>query len=35
MSYNTSGSQAMYFNDQIASLKVVGYVGTTGGHLVS
>ena len=35
MSYNTSGSQAMYLNDQIASLKVVGYVGTSGGHLVS
>ena len=35
MSYNTSGSQAMHFGDQIASLKVVGYVGTSGGHLVS
>ena len=33
--YNTSGSQAMYLNDQIASLKLVGYVGSTGGHLVS
>ncbi len=33
--YNTSGSQAMHFNDQIGSLKVIGYVGATGGHLVS
>jgi hypothetical protein len=35
MAYNTSGSQAMHFGDQIGSLMVVGYVGTTGGHLVS
>jgi hypothetical protein len=34
-SYNMSGSQAMHFGEQIASLKVVGYVGTSGGHLVS
>ena len=33
--YNTSGSQAMHIGDQIGSLKVVGYVGSTGGHLVS
>jgi hypothetical protein len=33
--YNTSGSQAMYFNDQVGSLTVIGYVGSTGGHLVS
>ena len=35
LAYNTSGSQAMHFGDQIGSLTVVGYVGTTGGHLVS
>ncbi len=35
ISYNTSGSQAMHFGDQIGSLTVVGYVGTSGGHLVS
>ncbi|MDR3538246.1 MAG: SdrD B-like domain-containing protein [Acetobacteraceae bacterium] len=35
IAYNTSGSQAMHFGDQIGSLSVVGYVGTTGGHLVS
>jgi hypothetical protein len=35
MTYNTSGSQAMHIGDQIASLTVVGYVGTNGGHLVS
>ncbi len=34
-SYNTSGSQAMYLNDQMGSLKVIGYVGANGGHLVS
>jgi hypothetical protein len=33
--YNTSGSQAMHFNDQIGSPKVIGYIGATGGHLVS
>jgi hypothetical protein len=33
--YNTSGSQAMHFNDQIGSLKVIGYIGASGGHLVS
>jgi choice-of-anchor A domain-containing protein len=33
--YNASGSQAMYLNDQIGSLKLVGYVGTTGGHLAT
>ena len=33
--YNTSGSQAMYANDQIGSLKVIGYVGSTGGYLAS
>jgi uncharacterized repeat protein (TIGR01451 family) len=35
IAYNTSGSQAMHLGDQIASLTVIGYVGTTGGHLVS
>ena len=35
LAYNTSGSQAMHFGDQIGSLTVVGYVGATGGHLVS
>jgi hypothetical protein len=35
MTYNTSGSQAMHFGDQIGSVKVIGYVGTNGGHLVS
>jgi protocatechuate 3,4-dioxygenase beta subunit len=33
--YNTSGSQAMYLNDQVGSLKLVGYVGSTGGHLAT
>ena len=33
--YNTSGSQAMYLNDQVGSLKLVGYVGSTGGHLTT
>jgi hypothetical protein len=33
--YNTSGSQAMHMNDQIGSLKLVGYVGSTGGHLTT
>jgi len=33
--YNASGSQAMHLGDQIASLTLVGYVGTNGGHLVS
>jgi hypothetical protein len=28
--YNTSGSQAMHFNDQIGSLKVIGYIGALG-----
>jgi len=32
--YNTSGSQAMYCNDQVGSLTVAGYVGSTGGHLI-
>jgi hypothetical protein len=35
MVYNTSGSQAMHLGDQIGSLSLIGYVGTTGGHLVS
>jgi uncharacterized repeat protein (TIGR01451 family) len=35
MAYNTSGSQAMHLGDQIGSLTVVGYVGVSGGHLVS
>lgn len=35
IAYNVSGSQAMNFGDQIGSLTVIGYVGTTGGHLVS
>ena len=35
MAYNTSGSQAMHFGDQIGSLSVIGYVGNTGGHLAS
>ena len=33
--YNTSGSQSMHLNDQVGSLTLVGYVGSTGGHLVS
>ena len=33
--YNTSGSQAMALNDQIGSLKTIGYIGSTGGHLTS
>jgi hypothetical protein len=33
--HNTSRIQAMHFNDQIGSLKVIGYVGVTNGHLVS
>ena len=33
--YNTSGSQAMHIGDQLGSLKVIGYVGTTGGFLMS
>jgi hypothetical protein len=33
--YNTSGSKAMFAGDQIGSLKVVGYVGSTGGHLTT
>jgi len=35
LAYNTSGSQAMHFGDQIGSLTVSGYVGTAGGHLIS
>ena len=35
MAYNTSGSKAMHFGDVIGSLKVVGYVGSNGGHLAS
>lgn len=33
--YNTSGSQAMHLNDEVGSLTLVGYVGSTGGHLTS
>jgi hypothetical protein len=33
--YNTSGSQAMHLSDQVGSLTLVGYVGSTGGHLVT
>ena len=33
--YNTSGNLAMGLNDQIGSLKLVGYIGSTGGHLMS
>ena len=33
--YNTSGSQTMHLNDQIGSLTLVGYVGSTGGHLAT
>lgn len=35
IAYNTSGSQAMHFGDQIGSLSVVGYIGSSGGHLIS
>ncbi|PPQ28114.1 DUF7467 domain-containing protein [Rhodopila globiformis] len=35
MVYNTSGSQAMHLGDRIGSLTLAGYVGTTGGYLVS
>jgi hypothetical protein len=35
MAYNTSGSQTMHFGDTVGSLSVIGYVGATGGHLVS
>ena len=35
MSYNTSGSQQMHLGDVIGSLTVVGYVGSSGGHLVT
>ncbi len=33
--YNTSGSQAMHLTDQIGSLTLVGYVGSSGGHLAT
>lgn len=35
MTYNTSGSQVMHIGDIVGSLSLTGYVGTTGGHLVS
>jgi protocatechuate 3,4-dioxygenase beta subunit len=35
MAYNTSGSQAMHIGDTIGSLSVIGYVGSSGGHLSS
>jgi hypothetical protein len=35
MTYNTSGSQAMHIGDIVGSLSVIGYVGSTGGHLSS
>jgi hypothetical protein len=35
MAYNTSGSQAMHLGDTIGSLSLVGFVGSSGGHLVS
>lgn len=35
MTYNTSGSQPMQLGDTIGSLRLVGYVGATGGHLVT
>jgi protocatechuate 3,4-dioxygenase beta subunit len=35
MAYNTSGSQAMYANDDVGSLKLVGFVGAKGGYLAS
>jgi len=35
IAYNTSGSQSMHLGDVIGSLTVVGYVGSSGGHLVS
>lgn len=35
IAYNASGSQAMRLGDTIGSLKLVGYVGTTDGYLVS
>ena len=35
MAYNTSGSQAMHLGDTIGSLSLVGFVGASGGHLVS
>ena len=35
IAYNTSGSQAMHFGDQVGSLSVVGYIGSSGGHLIS
>ena len=35
MAYNVSGSQVMHFGDTIGSLSVAGYIGATGGHLVS
>ncbi|HEY1933799.1 MAG TPA: SdrD B-like domain-containing protein [Acetobacteraceae bacterium] len=35
IAYNASGSAAMHLGDQIGSLALVGYVGGTGGHLVS
>ncbi len=33
LAYGTAGQ--MHLGDAVGSLKLVGYVGTTGGHLVS
>jgi hypothetical protein len=35
MAYATGSGHGMSLNDTIGSLKLVGYVGATGGHLVS
>lgn len=35
ISYDTSGTHPMHMNDVIGSLTLVGYVGNSGGHLVS
>jgi hypothetical protein len=35
MTYDASGSQTMHLGDQIGNLKVVGYLGASGGHMIS
>lgn len=35
MTYGTSSNSAMHIGDTVGSLKLAGYVGSTGGYLVS
>ena len=35
IAYNIGSGQQMQLGDQIGSLNLVGYIGTSGGHLVS